>query len=341
MRCAAFILCLFCLLTPSLPASSNQLVLVVTEENDLFYNPCGEHQDRHYTQGLRIAVMAGPGAFRRATAQLNSLLPAPGLACQEAQFGWAIIGQNIYTPTDITRVRRVPNDRPYAGWLYTGLIFQRHGTGFHQLPTLENWELDLGVVGPESLADQAQSKVHQYQDPNYLPVGWEDQLSTEFGLELKYARHWRWEPLPRLQGRVDLIPHLGASLGNIHTHLSAGSLLRLGYNLPADFGPHLIDSAGTDYSGLARPARPCGLYLFGGIAGRVVARNIFLDGNTFQSSERTDKEHLVGDLIWGAACHLLGHFEASYTWVRRSEEYHTQPGPSRFASLNVRLRFSF
>ena len=32
-------------------------VLSFIEENDLYYNPFGEHQDRHYTQGFKLIYL--------------------------------------------------------------------------------------------------------------------------------------------------------------------------------------------------------------------------------------------------------------------------------------------
>ncbi len=315
--------------------------LSVTEENDLFSNPFGKHQDRHYTQGLRISLVANETYFTNAAATMNRWLPACALQVNESQFGWIVLGQTIYTPSDILDSEPLVNDRPYAGWLFTGLNLQRLGTTWRRTPVLESWEINIGVVGPESLADKAQSTVHQYQDPYYVPLGWGNQLDTELGVELKYARHWRLTPSPRLAKHLDFIPNIGASVGNIRTHATAGGIVRLGWNLPADFGPQLIDSAATDYSALPHTPHPFGFYLFTGVAGRAVGRNIFLDGNTFNDSLRADKEWFVGDWSWGFAFHAFRHLEFSYTRVRRTHEFKTQQGMDTFGSLNLRLVFDF
>ena len=39
-------------------------------------------------------------------------------------------------------------------------------------------------------------------------------------------------------------------------------------------------------------------YVFAGVDGRAIARNLFLDGNTFEGSRSVNKMNLVGDLSW-------------------------------------------
>jgi len=54
-------------------------------------------------------------------------------------------------------------------------------------------------------------------------------------------------------------------------------------------------------SSFVRAGQGRGGYVFAGVEGRAVARDIFLDGNTFQKSPSVDKEPLVGELAVGAA----------------------------------------
>ena len=52
--------------------------LAITEENDSLSNPFGQHQDRHYTQGLKISLFGGDDFLTNVTTQLNNILPAIG-----------------------------------------------------------------------------------------------------------------------------------------------------------------------------------------------------------------------------------------------------------------------
>src|SRR3546814_4428144 len=102
---------------------------------------------------------------------------------------------------------------------------------------------------------------------------------------------------------VDLTPHIGGALGNVYTYGAGGVTLRLGEDLPSDYGPPRLRPAlpGSDYF---RPSDWFGWYLFVGAEGRLMVRNIFLDGNTFEDSHSVDKYPLVFDLQAGIAVDL-------------------------------------
>lgn len=333
------LLALFFLAASALEArAGNQPFLSVTEENDSLGNPFDNHQDRHYTQGLKIVAMAGEQQFVPVTTALDRWLPPWGIKVARRQLGWVIMGQSIYTPDDYMAVVPDPNDRPYAGWLYTGLVLQRSGHTGNGVPVADNWEVHVGVVGPEALGEEAQKEVHRHGFPAWIPQGWDYQLPTEFGAELRYGRAWRLTRWPR---HFDFIPQLGASLGNVRTHLSVAGIVRLGWNLPADFGPTMIESPVTDYNGLHRDLPAFGGYVFAGVQGRAVARNLFLDGNTFRDSPSVDKENFVGDFLFGFSFHAWRHLEFRYTHLHRSREFATQNGEDRFGSITVRAVFDF
>ncbi len=164
-------------------------IFAVTEENDSFGSPPGPHQDRHYTQGLKFAYRAGDNDFRNATAALSAALPTFAIDPSAADLGF-VFGQNIYTPTNLQLKNPDPNDRPYAGWLYGGVFLQRRGLTAGSIPVLESFEADLGIVGPGSLGGTMQKSWHEMLHID-TPKGWDHQLKTEPGLEIKYARLWR------------------------------------------------------------------------------------------------------------------------------------------------------
>src|SRR5207244_10781648 len=96
---------------------------------------------------------------------------------------------------------------------------------------------------------------------------------------------------------ADIVPQLGASVGNILTYGAAGALLRIGKGLGADYGPVRIRPAlsGTDYFDADRLDEGKGYYFFVGTQGRIVGRNIFLDGNSYRTSPSVSKKNAVGD----------------------------------------------
>ena len=321
------------------PVRADELALVATEENDVFANPWGAHSDRHFTQGLKFSLLAGEAQFTKTTTFLDRLLPTFRQPDRQ-HLGFVLLAQHIYTPGAITNPLPILDDRPYAGWLYSGLIFQRAGQTAAGLPQFENWELDLGIVGPPSLAALAQTEVHRAHFPNDVPLGWDNQLPFEPGLELKYDRRWRLSLLADDVRWLDLIPHIGASLGNIRVHANAGLLARLGWNLPDDYGPAFLESTLSPTA--PRPKRlPLGVYLFAGVEGRAIAHDLFLDGSTFRDSLKVDRRPFVGELQLGVGLVVLQHVELTYTYLRRTDQFAGQQGPDVLASLNARINFYF
>lgn len=250
-----------------------------------------------------------------------------------------VLGQKMFTPVDIASRELIPDDRPYAGWLYFGAAF--HSKDYHILDTME---VQVGMVGPASLAEQAQDLVHELRG---IPKaqGWDNQLDNEPGLALIYERKWR-AFRRRLLARFefDAITHVGATLGNIYTFANAGVEARLGWNLPTDFGTSLIrpggeanaPSTGSD----ARLAKSTAFSIHGyaAVTGRLVGRDIFLDGNTFSDSHDVDKKLVVGDLLAGIAV-TWHRWKLSYAQVFRTKEFDGQPDNHEFGSISLSYTF--
>src|SRR5262249_44883781 len=157
-----------------------------------------------------------------------------------------------------------------------------------------------GVVGPASGARELQKFFHRATSSRD-PQGWDHQLRNELGVNVNYQHTWRAANLASGNGlAVDFSPQLGGALGNVETYANAGFKLRFGRHLPNDYGPPRIDP-GLPGSGYFVPSSDFRWYLFAGAEGRLVARNIFLDGNTFHDSPSVDKKNWVGDFQAGLA----------------------------------------
>lgn len=249
------------------------------------------------------------------------------------------LGQNMYTPEDISRTDLIEDDRPYGGWTYGGLALQSKNE--RRLDTIE---IQLGMVGHASFADRTQDLVHRLRDIQ-RPEGWDNQIRNEPGLALIYERKWRIPGIV-IQGPLgcDIIAHLGGALGNVYTYANTGAELRVGWNLPADFGSSIIRPGGdTDAPADARDprisgSRRPGLYLFGALNGRLVLRDIFLDGNTFRDSHSVEKNPLVGEAIAGF-CVLLGRFKISYAQVFQTETFRIQKDSHSYGSITVSFSY--
>jgi hypothetical protein len=114
-------------------------------------------------------------------------------------------------------------------------------------------------------------------------------------------------------------------------------LFRIGDELDADWGPVRIRPALAG-SGFFQPRQDFGWYVFAGVEGRAVARDIFLDGNTWRDSPSVDKRLFVADAQAGAAVMWRG-IRFAYTHVLRSEEFYGQKGVQSFGSFSASFRF--
>lgn len=309
-------------------------VLVFNEENDLVVNT-----DRHYTQGIKFAYLHEDGHMPLGVGHLDNAIPAWGFEKLSARSGYSI-GQNMYTPADVATKAPQPNDRPYAGWLYLGLLLQRDGvTRNAHFRVQESFELELGTLGSPSLARQAQTWVHEIRGFS-LPMGWANQLRDEPGFRLKYERSYRMPLVPSDRSfKLELIPFGGTALGTVEDTLRAGGFLRIGWGLPEDFGTRTIDSLSTTSGGRSRShPRNWGAHVFVGTEGRIVGRNEFLDGNLYRHSLHVDKRYLVGDALLGFNV-TVGRLDVGYTHVFRSPEFANQTEHNEFGSVFARISF--
>ena len=69
-----------------------------------------------------------------------------------------------------------------------------------------------------------------------------------------------------------------------------------------------------------------------------MARNIFLDGNTFADSHSVPKERLVGDFPVGLAI-VIDRVRIAFTHAFRTREFKGQSRSDRFGALSVSWKF--
>lgn len=300
----------------------------IISENDI-YAP--KAQDRHYSNGLRIAVGATPAN--------HSWLRIPGKLFSinnNSQHEFSL-GHNIYTPEFYLATQLQANDRPYAGWLYGEWLTTQHRPGLEK-----SLALNIGVVGPWALGEEIQKLNHSIiDDPK--PRGWSHQLRNEPALLLRYRQSW-FTPISQGDSlSTDLVTRAGINLGNVFTDAAAGLALRLGNHLPEADIPMRVQPglSGNSSRITIRPGR-FDWMIYAEAEGRFVARNIFLDGNTFSDSHSVDRKALVGDLGTGL---LLGFgqfrhplfLSFSLTW--RSREFQQQRGTNNTGSAQIGILY--
>ncbi len=197
--------------------------------------------------------------------------------------------------------------------------------------------IQLGMVGPASLAQDSQIFIHRLRG-FALPQGWHTQLRDEPGLIISYQR--TQDILSAMLGEAggyDIRAHFGGAIGNVFDYADAGAVARFGFNMPKDSGPPQIGPA-LPGSYIYEPQAGLGAYLFVGIEGRAVGRNLFLDGNSFEDSRSVPKNVFVGDFSVGGAV-TFDDFRLSFIHMFRSQEYRTQKGFDEFGTLCLSFNY--
>ncbi|MGE0659235.1 MAG: lipid A deacylase LpxR family protein [Reyranellaceae bacterium] len=326
-------------------------VLTIQIENDWFGGAA--NKDRHYSTGLRANWMSptlydAPMWLRDFTdlpESFLSFLDSRPAGKVKRRYGLSV-GQSLYTPEDKQATALLKDERPYAAWLYVGFSLQtirydaekpdKRQDAIRQ----DTWQLDVGMIGPAALGRQVQNNWHKVIGVEQSK-GWDNQLKNELGVNLTFERKWRIGRTNLMDDpiklRVDMIPMVGLSLGNVNTYAAAGGIVRIGQDLGNDFGPPRIRPSlpGSETFDLEDPF---GWYLFAGVEGSAVARNIALDGNTFRDSHSVDKNPFVADFLAGAAI-FLGRTRLAYTHVLRTKEYKGQKGMDQYGALTFSVGF--
>jgi hypothetical protein len=308
------------------PGPENRGAISFTLENDLFAGT-----DRYYTSGFVLAWRSStydpPSWLEFLTARGNPLFPEGGTP----RWGLAF-GQKIFTPADIERRNPDPLDRPYAGWLYGALSLTSYTASQYG-----GLELQIGVVGPSALGEQTQNNVHDFMNIDRA-LGWDYQLKDEPGVNLIAYRQWRQNWASGFDGiSVGIVPNVAVSLGNVQTYASGGMLFRFGDALETDFGPPRMRPSIAG-SAFYQPDRRWGWYAFVGVEGRAVARDIFIEGNTWRESRGQDLESLVGDASIGGVL-VTPWARLTMTYTLRSREFTNQRETAQFGSVSVTMPF--
>lgn len=316
-------------ITARVKGSDDHNYLSFSFENDAI----GGGEDENYTSGVRLTYFDVETPMPPIIDTLAEAIPTFDI--NETTSTFFTLGQNLFTPEDITIRANQPDDRPWAAWLY-GSVGLATVTKNH----LDELEFTAGVVGPQALGEQTQRFVHKRITKSDIPRGWDNQLDFEPGLIVSWRRRWPiWYATKLGSFRLRVEPDINLSLGNIYTYAGTGASVTFGpYSDRVQDTPPRVRPAMAGTGFFDTPDNELSWYLFAGLDGRAVARNIFLDGNSFKSGPDIDKKYLVGDANVGAAL-TYDDYRLSYTLNYRTREFHEQDDPNIFGSLTFTTRF--
>lgn len=267
--------------------------------------------DDEYTSGVHIAYDGGD-APRWSRAFLRGRAPC-SVGARSCRSSRSVLGQDIYTPAvRLDSGRAAPGMRPNAGWLFLS-------QSARALDERRSRELTLtgGVTGAPSLARYMQALAHRAAPAFNRPTDWRSQLGFEPGVIASYEERARVVVAEGESVGADFIPRVALSAGNIATNAEVGFDGRIGLNLPH---PWLLE-----------PDR-FSATLSVGASVRAIARDLFLDGNTFEHSVRVGHEPLVRSGSAGVEIRYDG-FIVGYRAQSDSRAYKRGPAWHPWASL--------
>ncbi len=307
------------------PLNDPEGIATLQIENDAFSVP---GTDRYYTSGERLGYVTPTGVLPSPVAALGHTLFGAGAQRLEID-----LQQIIFTPADTQAFDPNPDDRPYAGQL------SLHTTLIQDTATTRSLlQASLGVVGGAALGQSVQNGFHTIigDTPS---KGWHYQLHNEPTLDFMGGRIWRYDLASFDNGGIGIqaLPQATAQVGNSEIYAQGGAIIRIGTGLDSDFGPAVIQPAmtGTD---AYTPTQPLVWYIFGGALGRIVAHNMLVQGNDFQSSRGVPLIPEQADLEIGGAIILYG-LRVSATEIYETAEFRHQAPAFQYGSIAISTRF--
>ncbi|WP_435627111.1 lipid A deacylase LpxR family protein [Candidatus Ferrigenium straubiae] len=323
-------------------------------ENDVLTGKLFGRSDKWYTNGFKFYGSDKRdcipdywlGFLHDWIGELRDVQPDgnPGYAIQTGH----VFGQLMFTPKNLTTTAPQLMDRFWGGWLYGGIVVQRQphdsrrpeGQNRDELETLE---LDVGVTGPLSGAEQVQRVVHALSNST-MPAGWGNQIKTEPGMQFSYTRIKRvWKYPDSINSHLDFSWHYGGAAGTLFDYVNGGATFRFGGRL-TDAAPNVIESPSIGQFRAPDDA----LYLLARLDMKGVAHNAFIDGSLLRGephASHLSSKRIVPQLTFGGVAEWKYNdggqqdgLRLSLLIHRRGSEFRSPAGPGaifNFATLNV------
>jgi hypothetical protein len=177
-------------------------------DNDLWTSPVSDH---YYTNGVEF--------FLRylGTRQTDKL------AKSITEFR---VGQYMYNPQSPNAEEIIYHDRPFAGYLFAEAGVNK----FYLNESVLKVNLQAGVVGPESLAEDFQKLIHNTF--GYDPVrGWKYQIQTTYALQANVFYSKKLLP-QAFNEKVDFHIQGDLNVGTIWMGASIGPMARISFKKP-------------------------------------------------------------------------------------------------------------
>lgn len=306
-------------------APNNNHGITIITENDAYFEPLIK-SDEYYTAGHYVSYLSPEWT----DSWINKIAAFSHLYDKHFSRFSVAIKQEIYTPDKKYDYDFTPptNDILFGAALYANLSFVSRTRDF-----MEQFSLDIGIVGPYAFGKQVQNGVHRITN-NREALGWNvGALKSEILVNLHYGLIWRWV---FIEDFFDVLPQFQISLGNAYTAASAGIKFRVGYGIKNDFGAQKLKSR------FIQNIAGDGLKIYGvfGLSGSVVGRDMFVEGNTGKNAPKSPVtiNRFLYEVEVGA---MIGwkYLSFGYIWTSEYPRFKEQNGHHKYGSLRLEIMF--
>lgn len=316
-------------------------------DNDLFSG-----SDRNYTNGIRFGFVKELPSDKEFDRFLEKhLLRLTGADERADTFQWRLhnrdnlrfasgvgLTQLMFTPDDPEALTASEGERPYAGWL--GLEFTLHAKNDDRVSGIT---LTIGTTGDASFAEPSQNWVHEEISDSPLYQGWDSQVPSQPTLNFHFDHKQRISTLEKLRlGPIafDGYYEWGGAIGNFRTDAYVGSLIRLGYNLPAIYSTPRVQlgSFGHElFRSSSDKRNPFSALAFVGVRAVAIAHDITMDGGWFDDFDTgVESKPYMGEFVLGLGLRW-DIVDLSFSQSARSDEFYGQKANQRFGSVMLRI----
>lgn len=263
----------------------------VLTENDIFF-----FRDYYYSAGQDLILKK----LLSANSTVYKCLSPNDTSTIILTYG---LGIKIYTPREINQTEISKMDRPYAGYDYLSIGFNR----FNKSNCGFSLKFNAGLVGSKTGLGQFQAWWHKTLQLR-SPTGWSKQISNEvvINISTNYWHSWK------IRKSVDLVSSTLLTVGTASNKLSEDVTFRFlkfkSLKYSNFTGSILLTNQKSDPE----------FFFFGGFGVDVVASNIFIEGSLFDKKTSP----FVLDAIPFLFTQKFGFMYSTFKWSFSSTAHH-------------------
>ena len=238
----------------------------------------------------------------------------------------------MYNPGSGYAPIKSKHDRPFAGYLYGGGSY----SAFLKNESILNFGIELGVVGPSALGQEAQEYLHRVAG-FYEVAGWEYQIKDALAVNLR-AQYTRLLQRAR-NNHLDLSFIGTAKIGTTYSGADASILFRAGTINPFSSSASAHARISAHEVGVKSVANEFFFYAQPMI--QYVAYDATVQGSLFNNDSPVTFEvkPIVFSQILGVT-YAIHRFTFDYHMQFNSREIKSTAKPHQFGSLSACYRFN-